>query len=82
MCAAGTEHAKLPARSRKCKRSYAATFMQRVLPRLVLRLGNVIAAIVDAVAMPGANSQRIVPGRTRPRKPNPVKPYPSCSYKG
>ena len=29
----------------------------------------------------GANSQRIVPGRSRPRKPNHVKPHPSCSYK-
>ena len=81
MCAAGAEHANLPTRSRKCNRSYAATFMQRVLPRLVLLLGNVIAAIVDAVAMLGANSQRIVPGRSRPRKPNHVKPHPSCSYK-
>ena len=81
MCAAGAEHTNLPARSRKCNRSYAATFMQRVLPRLVLLLGNVIAAIVDAVAMLGANSQRIVPGRSRPRKPKHVKPHPSCSYK-
>ena len=79
MCAAGAQHADLPARSRKCNRSYAATFMQRVLPRLVLMLGNVAAAITDAVAMLGATSQRFVPGRSQPRNPNHVKPHPSCS---
>jgi hypothetical protein len=63
-------------------RSYAASYMQRVLPRLVLLLGNVAAAIIDAVAMLGTNSQRVVPGRSQPRKPNHVKPHPSCSDKG
>lgn len=81
MCAAGAEHATLPTRSRKYNRSYAATFIQRVQPRLVLLLGSMIAAIVDAVAMLGANSQRIVHGRSRPRKPNQAKPHPSCSHK-
>jgi hypothetical protein len=82
MCVAAAEHADLPARSRKCNRSYAATYMQRVLPRLVMLLGNVAAAIIDAIAMLGANSQRVVPGRSQPRKLNHVKPHPSCSYKG
>lgn len=81
MCAAGAQHANLPARSRKCNRSYAATFMQRLLPRLVLMLGDVAAAIVDAVAILGATSQRVVTGRSQPRNPNHVKPHPSCSYK-
>jgi DDE family transposase len=81
MCAAGSEDANLPARSRKCNRSYAASFMQRVLPRLALFLGNVAAAISDAIAMLGANSQRFVPGRSQPRPPKHAKPHPSCSYK-
>jgi hypothetical protein len=82
MCAASAEQADLPARSRKCNRSYAATYMQRVLPRLVLLLGDVVAAITDAIAALGANSQRIVPGRSQPRPPHHVKPHPACSYKG
>ena len=81
MCAAGSEEADLPARSRKCNRSYAASFMQRVLPRLALFLGDVAAAINDAIAMLGANSQRFIPGRSQPRPPRHDKPHPSCSYK-
>ena len=81
MCAAGAEQADLPARSRKCNRSYAATYMQRVLPRLVMCLGNVLAEIKLAIAMLGANYQRFVPGRSQPRPPHHIKPHPSCSYK-
>jgi hypothetical protein len=36
MCAAAADHADLPARSRKCNRAYAASFMQSLSPRLVL----------------------------------------------
>ena len=81
MCAAGAEQANLHARSRKCNRSYAATYMQRVLPRLVMCLGNVLAEIKHAITMLGSNYQRFVPGRSQPRPPHHVKPHPSCSYK-
>lgn len=81
MCAAGADDANLPARSRKCNRSYAATYMQRLLPRLVLFLGNIVSAINQAIDVLGATSQRFVPGRSQPRPPRHVKPHPSCSYK-
>ena len=81
MCSAGAEQANLPARSRKCNRSYAATYMQRVLPRLVMCLGNVLAEIKHAITMLGANYQRFVPGRSQPRPPHRVKPHPSCAHK-
>jgi len=81
MCTAAAEQANLASRSRKCNRSYAASFMQRVLPRMLLFIGDVCAAIADAIVMLGANTQRVVLGRSQPRPPRHVKPHPSCSYK-
>lgn len=82
MCAAAALQADLPGRSRKCNRSYAAGLMQRLLPRLVLLIGDVCAAIAQAIALLGATSQRFVPRRSRPRPPHHLKPHPSCAYKG
>jgi hypothetical protein len=82
MCAAAAQQADLPQRSRKCNRSYAATLMQRLLPRLVLLIGDVCAAITDAIALLGATSQRFAPRRSQPRPAHHVKPHPSCAYKG
>ncbi len=82
ICAGAAHQADLPSRSRKCNRSYAATFMQRLLPRLVLFLGNVAAAIENSFAMLSATSQRFIPGRSQPRPTRHVKPHPSLAYKG
>ena len=82
MCAAAAEDADLRTRSRKCNRSFAANLMQRLLPRLVLFIGDVCATIADAIAMLGATSQRFIPTRSRPRPPRHAKPHPSCVYKG
>ena len=41
MCLAAAHQADLPARSRKCNRSYATTYMRSLLPRLVLLIGDV-----------------------------------------
>jgi Transposase DDE domain len=82
MCLAASVQADLPARSRKCNRSYAAGLMQRVLPRLVLRIGDSLAEIVNAVALLARTCQRFVSGRHQPRPPRHVKPHPSCAYKG
>jgi hypothetical protein len=81
MCAAAAECVDLPTRSRKCNRSYAASFMQRILPRLVLFIGDIAQAIADAIAHLADTSQRFVPGRSRPRPRHHVKPHPSCAYK-
>ena len=82
VCAAASEQADLPARSRTCNRAYAAGLMQRLLPRLVLFIGDVCDVITTAVAMLGATSQRFVPGRSRPRPAHHLKPHPSVAYKG
>jgi Transposase DDE domain len=81
MCACAADKADLPARSRKCNRSYAASLMQRLLPRLVLFVGDVAAAITNAVHLLATTSQRFVRGRSQPRPARHVKPHPSCAYK-
>jgi hypothetical protein len=82
MCGAAAEQADLATRSRKCNRSWAAHFLQHLLPRLMLFIGDVCAALDDAMRLLGATSQRFVPGRSRPRPSRHVKPHPSCAYKG
>lgn len=82
MCEAAASQADLPRRSRTCNRSYAASLMQRVLPRLVLLIGDVASTIAEAITLLGNTSQRFVTGRSQPRPPRHFKPHPSCAYKG
>lgn len=92
MCAAAGESGEvaesgageqdLAPRSRVCNRSYAATLMQRLLPRLVLCIGDGALDIQEALALLARTTQRFVPGRSRPRPPRHVKPHPSVAYKG
>jgi hypothetical protein len=81
MCAAAAQQADLPARSRKCNRSYAAGLMQRLLPPLVLSIGDVAASINQAMHLLATTSQRFVQGRSQPRPTRHFKPHPSCAYK-
>jgi hypothetical protein len=81
MCSAAADQSDLAAHWRKCNRTCAAAFMQRMLPRLVLFIGDVCASIAEAMAMLGATTQRFVPGRSQPRPSRHVKPHPSRSYK-
>lgn len=82
MCIAAAQQAKLPSASRRCNRAYAAALLQRTLPRLVLLIGDFIAAIIDVLCLLGANTQRFIAGRSRPRPVHHVKPHPSAVYKG
>ena len=82
MCSAAADHAGLLARSRKCNRAHAASFMQSLLPRLVLFVGDICSAIDQAIHALGSSSQRYISGRSRPRPVRHVKPHPSCAYKG
>ena len=72
----------LPLRERRCNRSYAARLIQRVLPGVLLLVGDVIDTIVRAIDQLAANTQRYCRGRSRPRPPNHVKPHPRLAYKG
>jgi hypothetical protein len=82
LCAAASEQAAMPQRSRRCKRSYAATLLQRALPRLILTVGDFFATFCEVLNLLAASTQRFVPGRSRPRPAHHVKPHPSAVYKG
>jgi uracil-DNA glycosylase len=81
-CAAASDEADLPQRSRRCNRAYAVAQLQRVLPRLVMLIGDFIATFFEALELLGATTQRFVAGRSRPRPAHHVKPHPSNAYKG
>lgn len=81
LCSAGAAQADLPARSRKCNRTYAAIYMRSALPRLILFIGDICATITDAITALGNTTQRFVKGRSNPRPSHHVKPHPSCAYK-
>ena len=69
LCAAAlAEHAPDDA-TRRCNRSYAARFVQRALPSILLMVGDVIAMIAAALRQLAANTQRYRPGRSRPNPP-------------
>ena len=72
----------LPQRQRRCNRSYAARLIQRVLPGVLLLVGDVIDTIIRAIDQLAANTQRYHPGRSRPRPPHQLKPHPRLAYKG
>jgi len=80
LCAQGMKD--LAARSRKCNRSYSAGLMQRVWPRLLLLIGDVVADIAQALRLLATTTQRLLPHRSRPRPARHVKPHPSAAYKG
>lgn len=82
MCNAAAQLADLPGMSRRCNRAYAAALLQRTLPRLVLIIGDFFATLADVLRLLGANTQRFIPGRSRPRPVHHVKPHPSAVYKG
>lgn len=82
LCAAAlAEHAPDDV-TRRCNRSYAARFVQRVLPGILLMVGDVLQTIVAALEQLAANTQRCRPGRSRARPPNHVKPHARYAYKG
>ncbi len=49
---------------------------------LVLLIGDFIAAVDDVLRLLGANTQRFISGRSRPRAVHHFKPHPSAVYKG
>jgi hypothetical protein len=81
LCAASAQEHDLPNRSRKCNRSYAAGLLQCAFPRLILLIGNWLQHLHDVLDQLAANTQRFVPGRSRPRPANRFKPHPSMAYK-
>jgi len=81
LCSAAATQADLPARLRKCNRTYAANYLRSALPQLILFIGDICATITDAITALGNTMQRFVKGRSNPRLSHHVKPHPSCAYK-
>lgn len=82
VCQAASAAADLPLRQRVCNRAYAAPLLQRLLPRMVLGLGCIVALLDKALDLLGGNTHRRIPGRSRPRHARHVKPHPHLAYKG
>jgi hypothetical protein len=82
VCMGAAQVAELESASRTCNRAYAARCLQRLLPRMVIGLGCIATLLDKAFSLLGANSNRMVPGRSNPRTKNHDKPHPNLAYKG
>jgi hypothetical protein len=66
----------------RAHRTHAAAVIQRLLPKVLLCVGNVIALIDDALLLIARMRQRVARGRGAPRPARYVKPHPRLAYKG
>lgn len=71
-----------PPITRKCNRSYAAQAMLRMLPAVLMCVGDVLAAIHNTLDLLRRTTVRIVPGRCTARPKHHVKPHRYLAYKG
>jgi hypothetical protein len=81
VCMGAGDQANLEQKQRTCNRAYAASCMQRFLPRLILAIDSLTTLLGNAFELLGANSHRRVPGRMQPRPKGRVKPHPNMAYK-
>ena len=65
-------------RQRNCNHAYAAPCLQRLLPRMVMRLGCIAALLEKAFGLLGTNSHRRIPDRSQSRPKRHVKQQPNC----
>ncbi len=80
-CLAVQADAELPAQ-RRCQRTHAGLALQRMLPRVLLAIGDVLDLIASAIGIIGRTLHRITPGRSAPRGPDRSKPHARLAYKG
>jgi hypothetical protein len=80
MCLAVQADAELPTR-RRCQRTYADSVVRRMLPRVLLAVGDVLDMIDAALTIIGRTLHRITPGRSTPRTPDRTKPHARLAYK-
>lgn len=67
---------------RRCNRAFAALTLQRMLPPVLLLVGDVMATIRNAIALLARTTQRVATGRSSPRPARHVKPHARYAYKG
>lgn len=81
MCLAVQADPKMPA-LRRCQRTHAGVVVQRLLPRVLLAVGDVLGMIGSALTLIAKTLHRITPGRSTPRAANRIKPHARFAYKG
>jgi hypothetical protein len=67
---------------RICNRSYCATLMHRMLPRLLLLPDSLLSTVAQVLTALQQTLLRRVPGRSQPRSSQRAKPHPYMAYKG
>lgn len=82
LCASALTDHRPDAHAHRCNRAYAAHCVQRVLPAVLLFVGDIVHTIANTIRQLAANVQRLRPGRSRPRPPHHLKPHPRYAYKG
>lgn len=80
MCRTAEAQAAVPA-DRQCQRSHAAAALQRVLPRLLLAVGDFVGLLDEALALIARTVRRVLRRRCAPRPDRHVKPHPSMAYR-
>jgi hypothetical protein len=66
----------------KCNRAYATNHLRAIFPRLLLRIGNVIQTLADALSALAKSTQKCINVRSQPRPKHRAKPHPSQVCKG
>ncbi|WP_396270370.1 IS4 family transposase [Ideonella sp.] len=87
MCAAATPALSLSTKTgkttvRHCQRAYAAGLLPKLLPSLLIRIGDVLTNLVHALHALAATTYRALPGRSVPRPKRRAKPHARYAYKG
>ena len=70
-----------PLRPAQCQRTHAGAVLLRVLPRLLLAVGDVISLIDDTIRLIARTYRRPRPSRSSPRPPRRAKRHPRMAYK-
>ena len=66
---------------RQCNRGYAAAAILRILPSVLLFVGDALAAISNTLDLLRRTTCRIIAGRSTPRPKNNAKPHARYAYK-
>lgn len=82
VCMGAIEDADLATNNRLCNRVYAGACLQRLLPKMVMGVGCLLALLEKAFGLLCANSLQRRPGRKSSRPNRHVKPHPNMAYKG
>ena len=83
-CALGSDAPEQPEDSvkRQCNRGYAAAAMLRMLPGVLIFVGDVLSAIGHTLDLLRRTTCRIISGRSNARQKSHVKPHAQHAYKG